>query len=1094
MAKRTRARKGTIQTEQLEARVMLSRVELVYEPDTTTASAFPDTGYRIVASGQNAYFTAATKYGRELWTSDGTAAGTHLVKDIIPGSAGITNDVIVPFGSVALFNANVKSGTTATETWRTDGTEAGTYPLTYSTTNAWDFIVTAGTARVGNALYGEVRNRDSGLYALGVTDGTTAGTQAVSDNFTQNLSGFCVVDGAIYFTGSDAAAGQELWRSDGTAAGTVRVADIRPGTSGSSPSNLVAANHQLFFQADDGTTGREWWVTSPGGTTHEIANLATGAASVSVNGTAAIAGATPDANGILLFYTSNIGSAGKTIWRSDGTQVGTFAIKPMSGTVFTITPAGKQAYFSQGGTLWKSDGTVAGTVIVQDATGYVPVVADYGLLASKVVFRGTTLNQGSELWISDGTPAGTALVKDIAPGAASANPWMFGSNPEGGRLFFAADANDGKGLELWASDGTTGGTAAVADVNTLTPSSKPWGLTKVGSGQAFYYVQQSGVNHGLWKTDGTSAGTSRIGDAYVEADPAKTQQVAAVGDHFFFSGQTISGGSGFEPFVSDGTAAGTHMIADLQSGTAGSSPRDMTVVGDHLYFIAGSDYALYRTDATGSTVEKLATGIPDNVNTMAVVGDYLYYSNGSTVSAGDLWRVKAGSPVEHVATLDIIEGVYNIHDRLIVQTRTLDTSVASLYESDGTAAGTRQIAYLGQPHTLIGVLQATPFGAVFGAGPYVYATDLTTEGTRRIFTGKFVKGVRVYHGQTYLQLSGAGNLQASDGLYITDGTEAGTKQLKSGYFYLENHEVIDGRMYFEGYGFTEGAMGLWESDGTADGTRQVTPIAPGPIEGTPQPMVDLNRTILMVADDHGDHGQEIWRVNPDMIAPMASVPEFQPGDGGSPVVRVHFSERVASSLTGGSLQLINVTTGQVVPASAARVDYDSATDTASFTFAGGLSDGNYHLTVPVAGATDASGNALASAASLDFYVLDGDANRDRKVDFLDLAALAQNYNGGGGKTWADGDFNGDGAVDFLDLAMMAQRYNTSLAAPGAAVTAAPVSASTFAADWAALTTAPVAATPVHTDTKKVKSKPVFSIQPVVKPAPSLKKELKPRRK
>jgi hypothetical protein len=113
---------------------------------------------------------------------------------------------------------------------------------------------------------------------------------------------------------------------------------------------------------------------------------------------------------------------------------------------------------------------------------------------------------------------------------------------------------------------------------------------------------------------------------------------------------------------------------------------------------------------------------------------------------------------------------------------------------------------------------------------------------------------------------------------------------------------------------------------------------------------------------------------------------------------------------------------------------------------------------------------------------------------LDLAALAQNYNGGGGKTWADGDFNGDGAVDFLDLAMMAQRYNTSLAAPGAAVTAAPVSASTFAADWAALTTAPVAATPVHTDTKKVKSKPVFSIQPVVKPAPSLKKELKPRRK
>src|SRR3954469_13135256 len=124
-----------------------------------------------------------------------------------------------------------------------------------------------------------------------------------------------------------------------------------------------------------------------------------------------------------------------------------------------------------------------------------------------------------------------------------------------------------------------------------------------------------------------------------------------------------------------------------------------------------------------------------------------------------------------------------------------------------------------------------------------------------------------------------------------------------------------------------------------------------------------------------------------------------------------------------------------------------------------MADGNYHVTVPVLGASDPSGNALASAASLDFYVMGGDANRDRKVDFLDLAALAQNYNTSGGKTWADGDFNGDGNVDFLDLALLAQRYNTGLAAPGAAMSA-PVSTSTFAADWAAVTaSAPVTVAP-----------------------------------
>jgi ELWxxDGT repeat protein len=1064
----------------LEPRLLLSRVDLVYEPDTTTDSALDSTRYRIVTSGQNAYFTAQSKYGSELWTSDGTAAGTHLVKDIIPGSKGISNDVIVPFGNVTLFNANVVSNTTGTETWRTDGTEAGTYPLTYNTANPWDFVVTAGTARVGNLLYGEVRNRDTGLYALGVTDGTTAGTQAVSMTFNNYVDGFQVVDGVVYFTASDTA-GQELWRSDGTAAGTVRVADIRPGTGGSSPSKLLAADHQLFFLADDGTTGREWWVTSPNGTTHEVANLSIGAGSVSVYGTATIAGATPDANGILLFYTAGIGSSGNTIWRSDGTQAGTYAIKPMNGTVYTISSNGRQAYFLRGSTLWKSDGTSAGTVMIQDSTGYVPGVTVFVLFGNKVLFRGTTPSQGSELWISDGTPAGTTLLKDIAPGAPSANPWLFATSLAGGRTFFSADANDGKGFELWATDGTTNGTYAVADVNQVTPSSNPWGLTKVGD-QAFYYVQQSGSNHGLWKTDGTAGGTSRIGDVYVETDPFKDHQVAAIGDHFFFSGQTPSGGFGFELFVSDGTAAGTHMIADLQAGATGSSPRQMTVVGDHLYFIAGSDYALYRSDATGSQIEKLATGVPANVNTMAVLGDWVYYSTGSPIAADDLWRVKAGSMPEHVAKLDIIEGVYNIHDRLIVETRTADTSEASLYETDGTAEGTRQIAYLGQPHIAIGVLHATPFGAIFGAGPYVYATDLTTAGTRRIFTNKFPAGVRVYHGQTYVQLSGASNLQASDGIYVTDGTAAGTRQMASGAFDLENQEVIDGRMYFAGYR-VNGTYGLWESDGTAEGTRLVTDIAPGPVEGNPQPFVNLNRTLLMAADDHGDHGQEVWRVNPDLVAPTVVSAEFRPGDGAKPAVKVRFSERVAASLTSGSLQLTNLTTGQDVSTADVAIVYDSATDTATFTFSAGLADGNYHLTLPGSGITDPSGNGLATAGSLDFYVLGGDANRDRKVDFNDLVSLAQNYNTTGGKSWADGDFTGDGNVDFNDLVMLAQRYNTSLAAVGGAAPAVATSVS-FAADWAAVTArpAPAAVAPAP----KKKSNPTFSTKSVLKSVPPTK--------
>jgi hypothetical protein len=73
-----------------------------------------------------------------------------------------------------------------------------------------------------------------------------------------------------------------------------------------------------------------------------------------------------------------------------------------------------------------------------------------------------------------------------------------------------------------------------------------------------------------------------------------------------------------------------------------------------------------------------------------------------------------------------------------------------------------------------------------------------------------------------------------------------------------------------------------------------------------------------------------------------------------------------------------------------------------------------------------------------FFFLPGDANQDRSVSFNDLAALAQNYNLGGGKLFSQGDFNYDGKVDFTDLVTLAQHYNFTLPpAPGAPVPAAP---------------------------------------------------------
>jgi hypothetical protein len=170
----------------------------------------------------------------------------------------------------------------------------------------------------------------------------------------------------------------------------------------------------------------------------------------------------------------------------------------------------------------------------------------------------------------------------------------------------------------------------------------------------------------------------------------------------------------------------------------------------------------------------------------------------------------------------------------------------------------------------------------------------------------------------------------------------------------------------------------------------------------------------------------------DAVPPQVTDAAF---DVVADAVAIRFSEDVSESILPENLVVKNLTTGATISASAMDVIWDAKSHTVRWTFPGypgGLPDGNYHATLAAAGVTDLAHNALASSYAMDFFVLGGDANRDRMVDFNDLVVLAQHYNTTGGMTFDQGDFNFDGDVDFDDLVILAQRYNTSLAAPVAA--------------------------------------------------------------
>src|SRR5262249_37939179 len=138
------------------------------------------------------------------------------------------------------------------------------FPLTSSPDN-----LTA----VGNQLFFSADDGVSGRE-LWKSDGTAAGTALVKDigpgsgylgyPYGSNTRNRVAAGGRLFFTANDGVHGTEFWKSDGTAAGTVLVKDINPGSaygfpSSSYPSSLTAVGGKVFFSADDGVSGRELW-------------------------------------------------------------------------------------------------------------------------------------------------------------------------------------------------------------------------------------------------------------------------------------------------------------------------------------------------------------------------------------------------------------------------------------------------------------------------------------------------------------------------------------------------------------------------------------------------------------------------------------------------------------------------------------------------------------------------------------------------------------------------------------------------------------------------------------------------------------------
>ncbi len=404
-------------------------------------------------------------------------------------------------GNLALFEGDDASG--AASLWVTDGTSAGTNALSVAGSNAnglfADVIAPHLTVFAGKAFF--VGNDASGDISLWTTDGTGAGTSelAAAGGYGEGLfyntaaPDFTALGAKVLFAGQDASGHPNLWVTDGTSAGTSELA-----VAGANADGLFSQN---FFPSG----------FSPG---------------LTVLGTRALFEGY-DASGIDGLWVTDGTSAGT----SELTVAGSFA----NGLFFDVSApdltvfAGNALFVGEdtsgGISLWTTDATGAGTselrIAGSNANGlfYDITAPDFTVLGNKVLFAGQDATGNSNLWVTDGTGGGTSEL--VVAGASAGGLFDLNYFPAGFSPGFTVLGNvalfegyDASGVaSLWVTDGTAAGTSELkvsgSYANGLFAKVAAPDITVIG-GTALFAGEDAAGKINLWVTDGTSAGTSEL--------------------------------------------------------------------------------------------------------------------------------------------------------------------------------------------------------------------------------------------------------------------------------------------------------------------------------------------------------------------------------------------------------------------------------------------------------------------------------------------------------------------------------------------------------------------------------------------------------
>ena len=790
-----------------------------------------------------AYFVADDgETGRELWRTDGTEAGTFQILDACPGECPGSPVGLARSGDLFFFSASDAAGRESL--WATRGTPAATFRVLEEPARP-AFRRSVWIASAG-ALFFSSSDPDHGLE-LWRTDGTAAGTFLVTDlRSGPQGSGpdeLTELDGRLFFRADDGR-GPSLWTSDGTAQGTRLVRDPVPGAASHlGPAFLRAAGKNLFFTAPPPRGGAaQLWKSD--GTTRGTVTLTSLKPGASTN-----TNTIPDVTvlGNRLFFIAET-PAGQELWVSDGTPKGTRVLTAFTlarpfvfsldgrGPAFPRTALANRIFFHasdgvQGVGLWTSDGTPRGTRLIKDlCPDFCGIPSTVGIaVGQKWYFTAYSESSGQEVWVTDGSPGGTRLLRDLCPGPCSSSPEGF--HAVGNRVYFGAVPFLNGPVSLWRSDGTAKGTVR------LTHGSIVNSRVKATAGGVFLFATND-FEHGeeIWRSDGTPRGTRLLVDLNRRdlGGSFPTGFGAAGGQLYFGAYDGVRSGL----WKSDGTEAGTVFVHEFDSiGGEIRGPVDSAPAGGRLVFTVrsfGGPERLWGTDGTSTGTVQLPPEALTPQSRLRTAGNLVFFVGRDFVHGDELW-VSDGTPGgTHI--LDLTPGAASSQISALTAYKgrlyflaAADRYPATLWTSDGTIAGTFPVVAPGSPETEPGFLTEhadrlwffdsansarlwSSDGTAAGTAPAVefsqdpglfFPTLLASAGSRLFFSGEL------------------GPVDA--GLWVTDGTTAGTHRIASQLLSGDRVFGYGGSLYHEGSDST-----LWKTDGA--GSSQLRDQDGRPIE------------------------------------------------------------------------------------------------------------------------------------------------------------------------------------------------------------------------------------------------------------------------